>query len=367
MNRFGFVVLWAPVALVTLVTLDGCSQESAALPFGPEAESCGTCHEEEYAAWATSPHATSGTSPVFEALLVEVEGAWGVSARDACIDCHQPSHGGPDGEMGIGCVSCHAATGNTGERDGRLRVDWGLPLIGPTGEGSNGAHEIRTTGFLTSASLCGTCHEVTGPRLLDEPTLTEHLTSDFAEADISCATCHMPEGEHRFVGLDPPWGASEEEAQRAANDARELFRDAVTLEVERVGDDAIITVTNVGAGHSVPTGAAFLRDVWVDVSSHGPDGESDGNPRRVLSFGAEMTLNGAPVALITDADEVVSRSLSAGDSRQARVAIPEGATSITATLRLRAVRWDTLDALGLDARRDEVPTIDVDTITMALH
>ncbi|MBW2461736.1 MAG: hypothetical protein JRH11_08820 [Deltaproteobacteria bacterium] len=368
MSLFGFSVRWAPVApvaLVALVASTGCSQQqSAALLFGPGAESCGTCHEQEYRAWSTSPHATSGTSPVFEALLVEVEDAWGAGARDACVDCHQPSHAGLAGEMGIGCVSCHAATGNTGERDGRLRVDWGLPLIGPTGQGSNGAHEIRTTGFLTSASLCGTCHEVTGPGLLDEPTLTEHRATDFAEAGISCATCHMPEGEHRFVGLDPPWGAGEEARQRAAIDARALFQNAVSLEVARLGDDAVITLTNVGAGHSVPTGAAFLRDVWVDVSF--TDREGEGSAERLMSFGAEMTLNGASVGLITEADTVVSHSLAAGEARQAQMRIPTGATSVTATLRLRAVRWQTLDALGLSSRRSEVPTIDVETVVMEL-
>ena len=88
---------------------------------------------------------------------------------------------------------------------------------------------------------------------------------------------------------------------------------------------------------------------------------------RLMSFGAEMTLNGAPVALITDADTVVSRSLAAGEAREARVPAPAGATSVTATLRLRAIRWQTLDALGLSSRRDEVPTIDVETVVMEVY
>lgn len=353
MTKSGHGALAGLTTLTAIAALSGCSQQGSGLPFAANAESCGNCHSTEYAAWAESPHGTSGSSPVFEALLVEVEGAWGKDARSACVDCHQPGHGG---DVGIGCVSCHGATGNTGERDGRLRVDLERPLMGPRGE-RNGAHETRSSGFLTSASLCGTCHEVTGPGLLDEPTLTEHRASDFAALGVSCAACHMPEGEHRFVGIDPAWGADPRERQRAEDDARALFRDAVNLRVEVDGREVVISLTNVGAGHSVPTGAAFLRDVWVDLSF------DEDAPRRVLSLSPDMRRSGAPTALITDADEVVSRSLEAGEARQTRTPAPVGAATFTATLRLRAIRWETLDALGLIGRRDEVPTLNIQTVT----
>jgi len=337
--------------LIAAVALSGCAEESAALPFGTDAESCGMCHEAERDAWSASAHATSGTSPVFEALLDEVGRTWGDVAVDSCIGCHQPGHGG---DVGIGCVSCHAATGNTGERDGRLRVDLEIPLAGPSGAGSNGAHATRQTGFLTSASLCGTCHEVTGPSLLEEPTLSEYRESEFAATGTTCATCHMPAGEHRFVGIDPAWDGDHEARQRAIDDARTLMAEAVALDVTRDGDEAVITVTNVGAGHAVPTGAAFLRDLWIDVS-FGDHAEDE----RVLSLGAEATSVGEPVALITDADAITPRGLAAGETRVVRVSIPEGTTTVVATLRLRAIRWEVLNALGLESRREEVPTIDV--------
>jgi hypothetical protein len=344
------------VPFFALLIASGCTTEqSAALPFGTEATNCATCHEVEYEAWSSSPHATSGTSPVFEALVAEVGERWGERAADACIDCHQPGHGG---DVGVGCVTCHAATGNTGERDGRLRVDLELPLAGPRGEGTNGAHAIRATGFLTSPSLCGTCHEVTSPGLLDEPTLTEYRESDLAAAGVSCATCHMPEGEHRFVGIDPAWGQNEETRARAVEDARALMDEALALSARVEGDELSITVENVGAGHSVPTGAAFLRDVWVDVSF-------DGVETRVHSFGAQPTRGGAPVALLTDADAITHRSLAAGEAREERVPIPVDADEIVVTLRLRAIGWEVLDALGLQTRQSEVPTIDVERIVLA--
>jgi hypothetical protein len=341
--------------LFALLFAFGCeAEQSAALPFGTQAESCSTCHEARYEAWSASPHATSGTSPVFEALLAEVGERWGDRAADACVDCHQPGHGG---DVGVGCVTCHAATGNTGERDGRLRVDLEMPLAGPRGEGTNGAHAIRQTGFLTSASLCGTCHEVTSPGLLDEPTLTEYRESDVAAAGVSCATCHMPEGEHRFVGIDPAWGRDADARARAVEDARGLMAAALDLEARVEGDELFVSVENVGAGHSVPTGAAFLRDVWVGVSFGGA-------PTRVTSFGAEPTRDGARVALLTDADSVTHRSLAAGAVREERVPIPADAAEIVVTLRLRAIRWEVLDALGLQTRQEEVPTVDVEHVVL---
>jgi hypothetical protein len=107
-----------------------------------------------------------------------------------------------------------------------------------------------------------------------------------------------------------------------------------------------------------------LREVWVDVSFGDGDGDA---PRRVLDLGAEMTLAGAPVALITDADAVTSRGLSAGERRRARIPIPVGAVTVTAQLRLRAIRWETLDALGLEALREEVPMIDVESVSAEIR
>ncbi len=358
--RFAFI------AFAGAVSLAACTAErSAALPFGTDAASCSTCHEAEHEAWSTSPHATSGTSPVFEALLERVGESWGDAAADACVDCHQPGHGG---DVGIGCVTCHAATGNTGERDGRLRVDLDAPLAGPRGDGDtplagprgdgdNGAHRIRRTGLLTSPSLCGTCHEVTGPGLLDEPTLSEYRASDIAAASITCATCHMPDGAHSFVGVDPAWGAGVAQQAEARENARALMDDALALRAHLEDDAVVVELENVGAGHSVPTGAAFLRDLWVDVSFGAEE-----TAARVIELGAQPMRGAERVALLTDADSVSHRSLASGETRRVRVPVAADADRVIVTLRLRAIRWDVLRALGLEAREADVPTIDVERV-----
>lgn len=324
-----------------------------ALPLGTRAEDCGTCHEAQRAQWQGSRHAASARSPVFEAMLAPVEKAWGTAAKARCVACHAPGHGGDEG---IGCVTCHAAVGNRGERNGALVVDLDAPLAGPGGDVDTPAHRTTTRGFLSSASLCGTCHEVHGPGLLEEPTLTEFRASPFGSGD-RCLGCHGGEGEsqdHRFVGLDPPWGAPPEMAARAAEDARGLLERALCLEVQHDEAGVKVTLVSEQTGHAVPTGITALRDVWVDVEWTDALGHRVVQPR-VMELGARLTRDGVEVALFTDATLIEPRGLSPGESRAWRA--PPGSHSVVATLKARAVRASALSALGLDALASEVPEL----------
>jgi hypothetical protein len=358
----------------------GCASPTEALPYGASTESCATCHAAQAAEVAYAPHATSGTSPVFEALLPRVAERWGDRAHDACVRCHSPGHGG---DVGIGCVSCHAAVGNNGSRDGLLVVDLDAPLAGPFDDPSpNAAHASTTRGLLSSPELCGTCHEVTAPGLLDEPTLTEHLASPAAELGIGCIDCHMPDeprGEiasgagrarigrsHRFVGVDPPWGAPEEVARENNEQARALLASAVALSLEP-GDapgEVVVVLENRALGHAVPTGAAFLRDLFVDVVVTREDGTTE-TLSRVAELGTELLAHGVPVSLVTDADEARARALRPDETRRIAVLVGEGALAVEAVFSVRAVRYDALDALGLASRRSEVPTLEVARATFA--
>jgi len=287
-------------------------------------------------------------------MLPEVESAWGSLARDACESCHEPRHA--PGDDGIGCVSCHAATGNHAERDGELVVDLTRGIAGPTPSQPTSAHETRSSGFLTSPSLCGTCHELTGPNLVREPTLTEYRASPAAAAGVTCADCHLPAGEgpvassHRFVGFDPPWGAAPEEARAAAARTRELLASALDLRVEPAPGGVMVTLANVGAGHAVPTGATFLRDIWVDLEL------ATGARERVIVLGDQPMHADMPVALLTRADRVVAGTLAAGEERA--VFVPaEGL--VEAYLRGRAVRDEVLAALGREDLAVQVPTHEI--------
>lgn len=353
-------------AAACLVCLAGCGASEGALPLGAHADDCGACHSAIHAEWSASRHAASTTSPLFVALLPRVAEAWGAVARDRCVVCHAPGHGGDEG---IGCVTCHAAVGNRGEQNGALVVDLDAPIAGPFADAeATLAHRTATRSFLDSSVLCGTCHEVRGPGLFDEPTLSEYRGSAQAASGTSCVDCHMPaldpapiadgaprsraRREHRFVGIDPAWGATPEAQARAADDARDLLGAALELSVRQSDPThAELVLANVGAGHDVPTGAAFLRDIWVDVRVIDARGHVFELPR-VIELGARMLSGEREVALPTEADRIVPRGIAPGDRRTALVELPAGATApmhVAATVRARAVRPDTLASLGLPA------------------
>lgn len=307
-----------------------------ALPLGSTAEDCGTCHADHYAAWETSSHGTSGTSALFLALRDEAERSWGETSARACDGCHAPGWGG---DTTIGCVSCHAAIGDSGTHDGRLAVDLDAPLAGPIGDLSSPAHTSSARGYLVEPALCGTCHEVTGPRLFVEQTYTEHLA---AETD-PCVDCHaeaLPDGpwveggrarprhDHGFRAFSSDWETGEGQAA--------MLSEGLSLTVE--GDEVVLANE---AGHAVPTGVAFLRSIRLDIEV----GETIVDSVRL---GADPVREGVPVPLITDADAMDIFTLEAGAS--VKRALPPGATAV---LRVRALRSDVEAALGLELPLEE--------------
>lgn len=350
--------------IVLAAILTGCAVPSVeqALPNGAGSTSCGDCHETHFDDFAFSPHARSADSPILQAMIVRVQQAWGQNAAERCVACHAPEHA-PD--PGIGCTSCHAAVGNHAERDGELAIDLSAPLSGTLPDPvRTDAHRSRRRGFLLTDGLCGTCHELTGPNLVFEPTLTEFRASPQGAAGQTCTDCHMtpdsiasltaetpprPRHSHRFVGFDPPWGAAEGESSRRATESRELVASALVLRAAFVDDEHLeIEIENVGAAHNVPTGAAFLRDIWVDVERRG-----EVVVPRVLSLGDQPRLGDANVALLTEADRVETRSLPAGQTRS--VTLDLARDQVRVVLKARAIRAEVLSALGLSERGVEVP------------
>jgi hypothetical protein len=353
-------------ALVVLALfVAGCARPTGnGLPSSAEAE-CASCHVDHAAGFESSAHAHATESPVFQALLPRVASAWGEAARDRCTSCHEPPHGD---DASISCVSCHAAVGNLGARDGRLVLDVDAPIMGPFA-GAHAPHATRTSGLLTSGELCASCHEVTGPDLFVERTGTEHAS---AMADLGapeCATCHVPgiadgpvapggairaRHDHRFVGLDPAWNGTDEERRASTDAARALLASALELRIV----DGSVELENVGAGHAVPTGVAFLRDVWVDVDLTHADGTTE-TLARAIELGDRPMRGTTPVPLPTDADHVEERRLAPFEIR--RVALAPDVVHVEATLRVRPMRADALDALGIDPGL--APAIDVTTVT----
>ena len=313
------------LALLAVACGDGPQDSAGALQ-----SRCSSCHVEQAMRHSVSRHAQAARSEVFVALRARAQQAW--SAATFCDGCHRPVGGTDDG---LGCLTCHASTGNLGRGDGALLLSPDGPVQAGLPSG-RAPHSVGGTGFISSADLCGTCHEVQGPGPFRESPFTHWQKSPAGQRNQPCQSCHMPKDgrrvtEHRPRGL----------LAGADDEVQQWLAEAVDLELRREADDRVVVrITSRLQGHMLPDGASFLRALWLDVRADGA--VLDG--RRWLS--ARLFRGAQEVVLPTEADRAESRGLLPGASREERFAVPAG-RAITACLRFQRYRPDLLAALGL--------------------
>jgi len=206
----------------------------------PSANTCATCHPDQYREWSVSQHAYAQMSPVFNAMHGRILELTNGTNGDFCIRCHTPvgmNLGEPEfmtnmdrhptSREGITCVVCHRLDRPNGKVSGRLAITEGDifdPVYGPTGnaelkrvigdaqfsvnpergQAGRAIHtdalvlpQIRTSGF------CGACHDVNlvnGFRL--EEAFSEYKASPASSNDVSCQDCHMGREPGRASGYD---------------------------------------------------------------------------------------------------------------------------------------------------------------------
>jgi len=274
-----------------------------------KAEVCAACHDTIYDEWKDSIMANAWEDPIYRGLLAKASEATDGKVDKLCIGCHTPmglttdsvSAQGADKVhiAGIGCDDCHSMSASTGTGNGSYVLTpkkYGRSLkFGPRDDATSPYHDTAYSELHTQSEFCSTCHNVTHPfnRLPVERTYDEWRDSPYASADIQCQDCHMtpepgvtknpgkaaimgPEREHvfshRFTGanvtLHKHFG-QDEMAERALK----LLQSAAEMEFLSVpeslqaGESASVglRVTNVGAGHKLPTGFPEGREVWIDL------------------------------------------------------------------------------------------------------
>ena len=227
-------------------------------PMFESAAQCGECHKAIWAEWKASFHGQAMTDPHFLKLSDGLK-------QEECIRCHAPV---PLREMdnwetpiaradrredAVSCLSCHQSGGNVaGTR--------GLP--GP-------CRPVKDPDQSDPTKVCFTCHNqhktgeewLAGPYAPDapEPRQVERKT---------CLDCHMPYVERPLVEGGVP-RRSRRHTWPGGHDMAQLRR-AAKLEVETTpveGGTRIRTwLTNVGAGHNIPSDARHRSfDVYVKV------------------------------------------------------------------------------------------------------
>lgn len=266
-------------------------------------EVCGGCHVEIYAQWKGSMHSNAWTDPIYRAALNAISKATGGKADKFCMGCHTPvgvvsGEATPSGEgmsavadRGVQCEVCHNISQSTGIGNGAYVLTpklYGRPLkFGPFSDAISPYHDTAYSRLHTQSEFCGNCHDVTHPfnRLPIERTYTEWKDSPYAGMGVQCQDCHMKPARgtatpfskereriytHYFVGgnaLVTEMLGSEIHSKLAEDMLRSAARVEIvppaTLIAGKV-NAVRVRVTNIGAGHKLPTGFPEGREMWLD-------------------------------------------------------------------------------------------------------
>jgi hypothetical protein len=249
--------------MVSISTADA-SEISRVLTFTefPSAEVCRTCHASIYDQWSRSQHRMAWKSPLFRRSTNDY-------AITGCLGCHIPSErvvaDMPDRRSafeheGVTCASCHWDPSGT--------------IYGP--RGAPAPHRTTKDERLTTAESCQFCH-------MFGNTYTQWETGPLASQGVSCRQCHQSAVESNVA--DGAAAQVYDLAKRpvaghmwpGASDS--LYRaSALIIDVQPVaelGDDGFVDITlhNVGAGHTVPSGW-HARTIELGIVLHNEDGDS---------------------------------------------------------------------------------------------
>ena len=269
---------------------------------------CKGCHDLIVAQHLTSSHEMSFTNPAFQAQyqkdLLPKAGKDPALYREAseCISCHEPITYATKGPQilslkdinpdmnGVTCDVCHTMTGWNGPNpeNGNYIMAPSERKFGPFKQESDWHHIYSE--LQTRSEICAVCHEAVnrlGFRI--KATFTEWQESIFAKQDVHCQDCHM--NVDGFLTAGKPRFASGKAANMSLGNSPQRERlythlfpgahsktqveGAIDLNIEAVPvDDSQsrmlsinVTVDNSRTGHSMPSGSADLRLLWLEVSA----------------------------------------------------------------------------------------------------
>jgi len=247
---------WLCVASFILV-----GQPCSAKPHRSSHE-CRICHKDIYKEWATSAHAHSFANPAFQEAYQRNH------RPKECLRCHAPM---PINETafaapplprkrnhadGVSCITCHSS---------------GPTVHGPMGHRTT--HNSCGNKLYSDPRQCAPCHGQACRCF--SPTMGRHQRQlgDWSRGpfrfSVSCQDCHMPEKLSRTAQIrtpDLPARTRHSHSFPGADDA-EFIKNAIECNIERRGDELLVTLINSGAGHRIPASegrALILRITFLD-------------------------------------------------------------------------------------------------------
>lgn len=287
-------------------------------------EICGGCHVEIYNQWKGSMHSHAFVDPVFQALWKIGSQETNGFTDKLCAGCHtgigtvSEEIVLKDGEFqvseiakkGVQCDLCHTIVESTflktptyEPQNASILLEPGDIKRGPYKDSESPFHETAYSELHTTSKFCANCHHVFHPvtNFHIERTYDEWKYSIYAQKGIQCQDCHMvpieqaieaartltkqknpgkaasmgPERDqvytHEFVGgnftVTHLLGSAKHAdiAKKRLTHAAQLTLD--TPSSVQSGNLAIVNakVTNIGAGHNLPTSLTEVRQMWLDV------------------------------------------------------------------------------------------------------
>jgi hypothetical protein len=287
---------------------------------------------------------------------------------------------------GVSCSFCHAVTGTTEPigNTSAIVADDGIRRAGI--QDPQAPHPAEYSEFHKTAEFCGTCHNVNHPgnNMHLEATYTEWKEGPYAAEGIVCQDCHMtpgpgvtkpnpgkvaamgPEREHiymmTFAGANAGLGyadLAEERLQAAAT------LDLQVPEIVESGDVALqTTITNVGAGHYLPTGLTEVRQMWLEVIATDASGSELLSERRDFVSVLKDADGNSPVDLWDAADFESDDRIPPREStsNEYSFAMADGPVTVTAALYYRSCSEEMAAKAGV-----EIPTTTMATVTQTVY
>jgi len=280
----------------------------------------------------STPMHLSYVAPITVAAIAEQP----ENKRDSCRSCHAPSYilsmTGPNPQRptvrsenridGVTCASCHM------DSDGSIHGKHDVSSPHPTVQDPLFTRE-------RSAKLCAACHQA------DEfaPAFQTFLEwrNDFAPNDQrTCQSCHMPPTVRLLSNIftDRPKRSIGKHIF-AGGHSLPMLKKSATLSIKQDTSDPTrlhITVTNSGAGHSLPTGygrRAVLLRVTIVASA-----ENKEQPKTLAIYSVDPGLG--------EAFEALHPAILAGESQQISMTLSKQAGEY----RVKAELFYDLDRLN---------------------
>ena len=306
-HRVVTVIVLLAGLLMTGCATDQMQQDSQArITDFDSSAMCRGCHGNIVDQHEESMHAKAFSNPVFQAqyfreLLPLVQGDADLGKEaDRCIACHAPvafmknkghitSPQQVDPKLsGVVCDLCHRIEGFKGIRPGggNYISTPGERKFGPIRHSEKWHHVYNE--LQTKSEFCGICHnDVNHNGLEIKSTFAEWKNSVYAERKINCQDCHMnllgflsdgkavfEAGQAAIMTLGPNYKRSKLHTHKFPGaHSKTQIEGALTigLGLDRTeaapGEEVALDVHvfNKKVGHSIPSGSAELRILWVEL------------------------------------------------------------------------------------------------------